>query len=185
AVPAPDGRVAGRGAGAVRMIRGQARREVARCGLLATTLFAASCSHVASRDPDRMCPEISRFALASKQGTVRSVSLSGGWGGEAGALMTNKCIYSGYPPGKVLCEYLMPNTSWEFGERNAMRAVTCLDAKERHDVRRKLEAGAAAFKLTSSLQEVADKSVQVTVEFGHDPHGLTVLTLAATRVGVP
>jgi hypothetical protein len=54
--------------------------------------------------------------------------LRGGWGREApDILVPQACTHGGEDGGKALCAYLLENTTWEFGQLNAKRAVRCLD----------------------------------------------------------
>jgi hypothetical protein len=99
-----------------------------------------------------------------------------------GTLMTHDCTHGGYAPGAALCDYLMPNTSWEFGYRNASRVVACMDADEGEALRRKLETAPADFELRSSLRRVEDKSIRVMVRYRSVPDTALdelTLTLAA------
>ena len=166
----------------------------ARCGVLAATLLAASCAGVATQPvDDRLCEELARFAVATQPGTTSSVKLTAGWGGEPDAgepgmdvLMTKRCEHGGTEHGVALCKYLMPNTSWEFGNRNASRAVACLDANERNALRRKLETAPDDFELASTLRRVDDKSVRVTLRYRSVPDTAhDELVVSVTRAAGP
>jgi hypothetical protein len=152
---------------------------LSRIGLVTASLLAASCSLTSTRASDTMCSEISQFALSSRTDIGHSVTLRGGWGGgKPDTLMTHACTHSGYEPGVRLCEYLVPNTSWEFGDYNAKRAIACLDSKDKDEILAKLDQGNETVELTSSLQRVADKQIQVTVRFGYESNGLSSLTIS-------
>jgi hypothetical protein len=144
--------------------------------------FAASCSTGTMRSQDQMCAEIAKFASAATTGESHAVTLRGGWGGDTpDVLMTHDCQHSGYEPGKSLCAYLLPNTSWEFGHYNAKRAATCLDSPDRQDFIRRMDKDEWPAAITSSLRLLPDKYIQVTVRF--ESNDLSVLTLSAARQG--
>jgi len=144
--------------------------------------LAGSCSIGTPRESDQMCAEISRFASTIKAGESHSVVLRGGWGGDMpNILMTHDCQAFGYGPGNALCAYLVPNTSWEFGQNNAKRAAECLDSSSRQDFIRRLDKYEWPAEIASPLRTSADKDVQVTVSF--ETKELSILTLSAARVG--
>ena len=148
--------------------------------LFSTPLFVASCASAGPRHSDSMCNAIAHFAESAKVSVTRSVTLRGGWGGDTPDLiMTHDCVHSGYEPGKQLCDYLLPNTSWEFGQYNAEVAIACLDSAERRKLIRKLEQDEWPIKVTSSMQQLKDKHILVTVSFSTS--NLSVLILSATR----
>ncbi|WP_457098147.1 hypothetical protein [Lysobacter sp. P5_B9] len=93
--------------------------------------------------------------------------------------MTHDCVHSGYEPGKELCDYLLPNTSWEFGKYNAKDAIACLDTAERRKLIRKLDDDEWPIEVTSSMRQLKDKHILVTVSF--TTSNLSVLILSATR----
>jgi hypothetical protein len=143
--------------------------------------LVVSCSTGTTKEQDQMCSEIARFASATT-GESRSVILRGGWGGDTpDALMTHDCQHFGYEPGKSLCAYLVPNTSWEFGQYNAKRAAACLDSPGRKDFIRRMDKDEWPAEITSPLQLLPDKHIQVTVRF--ESNDLSVLTLSAARQG--
>ena len=70
------------------------------------------------------------FANASAPATAHTVALATAWGptrDHPDSIMYKHCDDGGYAPGKVLCEYLLANTSTEFPQRNYRRALACLD----------------------------------------------------------
>src|SRR6185295_17936196 len=84
-----------------------------------------------------LCPELARFANASRTAGVHRVVLEGGWGdcphsdhenNENGGptMWCQRCEHGGFPAGKALCAYLLENTSWEFPNINLRRALDCL-----------------------------------------------------------
>ena len=148
--------------------------------LLLILPLAGSCSIGATRNQGQMCAEIAKFASMARAGESHSVVLRGGWGGDSpNSLMTHDCQDFGYEPGHALCAYLVPNTSWEFGHYNAKTAAICLDSPDRQDFIRRMDNYERPAEITSSLQLLADKDIQVTVRF--DAKGLSVLTLSAAR----
>lgn len=150
--------------------------------------LTSSCSTGTTKVADLMCVQLAAFAETVEPGQSHSVVLRGGWGGDTqDTLMTHDCKHAGYEPAQVLCEYLVPNTSWEFGSYNAKRAATCLDSADRKDFIRRVEKYELPAEITSSLRALTDKTVQVSVrlEFTR-PSGsrvaeLSVLTLSVTR----
>lgn len=148
----------------------------------------ASCSTGGAKGQDRICTEIATFASTVETGHSRAVVLRGGWGGDApNTLMTHDCLHAGYDPGKALCDYLVPNTSWEFGSYNASRVAQCLDSAERRAFIRRINKHEWPTEMTSSLRLLADKRIQVTVRLeksGTVPgklSDLSVLTLSVER----
>lgn len=148
--------------------------------LLGVLPLVVSCAFGSHNRSDSMCDQIARFAESAQIGVAHSVTLRGGWGGDTpNILMTHDCEHSGYDPGKQLCDYLVPNTSWEFGQYNARSAVACLDSPERRSVIRKLNQDEWPIEITSSMRILKDKRIIVTVRFSTS--NLSVLTLTATR----
>lgn len=85
---------------------------------------------------DALCHELYQYlASASEFAGPSRVILRGGWGGEdQETLMTHDCKFEGSSSGQNFCTYLVPNTSWEFGNYNVARVAQCLmpgDAKNR------------------------------------------------------
>lgn len=109
-------------------------------GLVATVAVALlSCSGFAdARAGDDICTHLAHFAEAVPPVETHTVLLQGGWGALPGPLMRHECIHSGSAPGKVFCDYLLPNSSWETGVRNARRAARCLAPAARDDMLRQL-----------------------------------------------
>lgn len=159
-----------------------------RCFAVLILPVATSCALGVVKRQDRMCAEVAAFAAATFPGQRHSVVLRGGWGGDTpNTLLTHDCKHMGYSPGKVLCEYLVPNTSWEFGNYNAKRVAECLDSPGRHEFVRRVDSYEWPAEMTSSLQLLKDKTIQITVrlESGAREPGsladLSVLTLSAMR----
>ena len=151
-------------------------------GWLLLLLPLASCATGAPKEPDAMCAELAKFASAATTGESHSVVLRGGWGGDTPKiLMTHDCRDFGYEPGKSLCAYLVPNTSWEFGHYNARRAASCLDSSNRRDFIGRIERYEWPTEITSSLQLLTDKNIQVTIRF--EAKDLSILTISAARHG--
>ena len=125
-----------------------------------------SVSASAQKRHDEICSKIADFAASSEPGMSHAIILRGGWGGDTpDTIMTHECSHSGYAPGKKLCAYLLPNSSWEFGVHNAERAAECLDSGDRHRFVEELKAGKEQAEITSSLQLLRDKRVHVTLHF--------------------
>lgn len=107
-------------------------RPGSHCLVLLVLPALSSCTLRAASSEDQLCSRIAAFAASVKPGESHSVVLRGGWGGDTPeTLMTHDCRHFGYAPGKALCAYLLPNTSWEFGSHNASRAAECLDSADR------------------------------------------------------
>lgn len=152
--------------------------------------IATACSVSGTRPGDPLCTELAAFAEATQPGQVNSVTLRGGWGGDTpDTLMTHDCKHSGGGSGMAFCRYLLPNTSWEFGHYNAVRAATCLDSTSRHAFAKRVENYDVPVAITSPMRLLSDKRIQVTVRLENRPPSaeslsqLSVLTLSATRSG--
>ena len=95
---------------------------------LLATLAATGCATPHAIQNDRLCSELSAFVAASSTAKESSVVLRGGWGGDTkDTLMTHDCQFFGSDSGKRFCDYLVQNTSWEFGGHNLNRLATCLN----------------------------------------------------------
>ena len=153
--------------------------KVARITLILTLFVTVSCSTPRPTDVDALCSAMSQFVRASDDGRPHSVTLRGGWGGdEPDVLMTHECMHGGYEPGKVLCAYLVKNTSWEFGGINANRALSCL---RRYGGRWPYPfREVPPLEVTSSIAS-PDQRLRVSIRFvPHDAHGLSVLVISTT-----
>lgn len=103
-------------------------RKLALLSLIALATNACSMARIASGD--RICPELFAFVGGSATDGTSSVVLKGGWGGDTkGVVMTHDCRASGGAAAQRFCDYLVPNTSWEFGENNLKRLATCFADK--------------------------------------------------------
>lgn len=158
--------------------------------LLLILPLAVACSTGTTREQAQMCTEIASFAAVAASGQSHAVVLRGGWGGDSpSTLMTHDCQHSGYAPGKALCAYLLPNTSWEFGSDNAKRVAQCLDSGERQDFVRRVDNYEWPVEITSPLALLMDKRIQVTVRLERTVPAaaglsdLSVLTLSAVCDG--
>ncbi|MEO8802902.1 MAG: hypothetical protein ABI375_06045 [Rudaea sp.] len=137
---------------------------------------------------DLICANLAAFASAAIAGESHSVVLRGGWGGDAkGTIMTHDCQHSGYEPGKKLCIYLLPNSSWEFGAHNAGRALACLDSGDTKRFREQLSSFKSSAVITSSLKLLKDKQALITLRFeppsskATSSVGISTLTITAAR----
>jgi hypothetical protein len=93
--------------------------------------------------------------------------------------MTHDCRDFGYAPGAALCAYLVSNTSWEFGQRNAKRAAACIESRSRGRFSRQLDEGKFPAEITGELQGSGNKDMEIMVSF--DVQQLSLLTLSAAR----
>ena len=150
--------------------------------------LSATCGLAAGNEQDELCSKIAEFAAFSESGVTHAVVLRGGWGGETkDTIMTHDCRHSAYPPGKKLCKYLLPNSSWEFGVRNAERAAACLDSSDRQRFFDELKSDKSEAEITSSLQMLKDKQALVTLRFeqpsmaAKPPSSISVLTISTRR----
>jgi hypothetical protein len=144
----------------------------------------AGCSTTAMEREDRICAELAAFAQATAAAEMHQVVLRGGWGGDSpDALMTHDCTHYGYEPGAEFCAYLIPNTSWEFGSRNAERAATCLASAGPGQFDSASAAG-KDFSLSGRLKSLPSEPVVVTLKLERErpESGLSVLTFSATRL---
>jgi len=149
--------------------------------------LVVSCATHTNSSQDQMCAQLATFASMTKPGESHSITLRGGWGGDTpNTLMTHDCNHSGYEPGKTFCAYLVPNTSWEFGNYNARRAAACLDSSTRYEFIRRMDKYDIPAEITSSMQMLTDKNILVTVRLEAQPPStknlsdLSVLTLTAS-----
>jgi hypothetical protein len=98
------------------------------------SICLAGCAS-ALRSSDTICREIARFANSTTDTSEHRVLLTNRWGDtspEGEFLMYSKrCERGDYEPGKVLCAYLLYNTSAEFPEHNFDRAIRCLGDEKR------------------------------------------------------
>ncbi|RYG97824.1 MAG: hypothetical protein EON58_08810 [Alphaproteobacteria bacterium] len=151
--------------------------------MIFSVIALAGCSTAAMRREDTICAELATFAQATAVGETHQVVLRGGWGGDSpGALMTHDCEHSGYKPGATLCDYLISNTSWEFGSRNAERAAACLVSTEPGQFEAAWAAG-NPFGVSGRLKSVPNGPVVVALklESKSPMSGLSVLTVSATK----
>ena len=125
---------------------------------------------------DALCANLRDFAGSVSLWQSRSVTLRGGWGGDSpGTLMTHSCQHGGYEPGKLFCAYLVPNTSWEFGDYNAKRAAACLDAPHREQFLIAVEQSESLAELQGTLTGAAGSAASVTLRF--EPGDISKLTI--------
>lgn len=153
--------------------------------LVLCTAAVGGCSSGNLRSHDSICTEIAAFAKATPAGETREIVLRGGWGGDTpGVLMTHDCTHGGYASGAQLCEYLIPNTSWEFGSRNATRAAACLLLDESVDFDNAWASGEAT-TVSGRLRDFPGEPVIVSLglEAAGTYSNLSVLTISAARAG--
>ena len=95
--------------------------------------------------------------------------------------MTHECISPDHY-GEKLCEYLLPNSSWEFGVRNAERAADCLNLANRRVFLEALKSDRERVEITSHLQ--AGGGAEVTLRFERSrASSISVLTISVRRNG--
>lgn len=110
-------------------------RTALRWWMLASAAAACLSSGCATlyRASDTMCAEIVRYANSVPSGESREVSLTTDWGGlfqqKADVMAAKRCDHGETEAGKVLCRYLMENTSTEFAQQNLRRALGCLQPR--------------------------------------------------------
>lgn len=150
--------------------------------------FGVSVGSAWATPKDAICSNLAAFASASVTGESRSVVLRGGWGGDTkDTIMTHECRHLGYEPGKKLCAYLLPNSSWEFGVHNAERAAACLDSEDRKRFLEELSSDKSPAEITSPLKLLKDKQVLVTLRFepptatARPPSSISTLTISVAR----
>ena len=133
----------------------------------AVALVASGCSTARVRNSDRICSELSAFVAEGAREGTSSVTLRGGWGGDTkDAVMTHDCRASGGPAAQRFCDYLVPNTSWEIGDRNVSRMATCF------------AESAAAEAMRNAANATDQVAVHATLPVG--PGGSTRVTVTYT-----
>ena len=149
--------------------------------VLGAAIALFGCASIGER-PDPLCANLRQFAGTVPPGQVRSVTLRGGWGGDRPEiLMTHSCEHLGYEPGKLFCAYLVPNTSWEFGQYNAKRAAACLTAPNKGQFLAALEQFKNPAELQGTLATTAAGSAAgVTLRF--EPADISKLTITVSGV---
>ena len=154
------------------------RASTAACYLA----LAAACSTHPARPPDRICQELSSFAESIDAGSTESVLLRGGWGGEMeNILMTHDCDFKQAKHGDSLCQYLVNNTSWEFGNYNLTRIAACLDSDTASKALRVAGDTNAPVTQSSTLLGTDSPTVISVTYVPSDSHGLYRLSLSATN----
>ena len=151
---------------------------------LVTALCAISaCSGMVRKSNDEFCSELNRYlaSTANVAGPSR-VILRGGWGGERPeTLMTHDCRFEGSAGGQSFCAYLIPNTSWEFGNYNISRVAKCLQPGPTRD--RIIAAGESNSNIQISTTVSAAPMIELTIDYANlDKNGLSVLTLQAKPI---
>jgi hypothetical protein len=104
---------------------------------LVLTAFALSACASTQREIDAICPAIAAFANASTDAAVHSVQLTTDWGGtytksedpNEWTMAAKRCEHGGFEPGRVLCDYLIEETSTEFPGINYRRALRCIGVR--------------------------------------------------------
>ena len=139
---------------------------------LALVLQACSgCSFTQEHHVDQICRKIVEFANSTPAGEEHSVVLVGGWGGETpNTLNTHKCTFSGYAAGETFCSYLLPNSSWEFGELNAKRTFACLDSPSEKAALTLLEHDSLSVEANFRTFRGLENGVSLRIEFGPRPN---------------
>ena len=134
-------------------------------------LCCSGCSVARVHDVDLLCGEIVDFANATPVGEEHYVKLVGGWGGERrDTLITHNCMFQGYSPGEKICSYLVPNSSWEFGELNAERAFACLDPTSEKVALSLLKQESLVVEVSADNLPGLEVGVSLRVEFGPRPN---------------
>lgn len=88
-------------------------------------------------EPDDLCPQMAAFANAALDDGSHTVRLTTDWGAlytkpdapDEQLLYAKACEHESYAPGQALCAYLLKNTSTEFAEINASRALRCIGVR--------------------------------------------------------
>ena len=146
---------------------------------LGTVLALTGCASI-GRSRDALCANLRQFASTVQPGQTRSVTLRGGWGGDRPeTLMTHSCEHSGHEPGKLFCAYLVPNTSWEFGQYNAKRAAACLTAPDKEQFLAALEQFENPAELQGTLAAIAAGSA-AGVRLRLEPGRISKLTITVS-----
>ena len=144
---------------------------------IAAAMFGlAGCATLGTR-PDPLCQHLREFAASVPAGETRAISLRGGWGGDSQqTLMTHSCEHGNYPPGKSFCEYLVPNTSWEFGQYNARRAVMCVESSDKKPFIESLDELQGPAELRGTLAGAGIEAPMVLLRY--EPTEISKLTIS-------
>jgi hypothetical protein len=145
----------------------------------------AACVAFPCNAEDAMCEQIQRFASAQKDGLPHSVELLTDWGGiysDKDVIASKQCLHSNYAPGKILCDYLLVNTSTEFAQANLFRALQCISNSPYQSQNDVLPEFLHVRFFSSSVPGVPD-DVGVTLELNSDRNGPPSLKITTERFG--
>jgi hypothetical protein len=140
-----------------------------------------------------MCTQIAKFANSLADGSAHSVELINDWGGPLSqaesqkgdfTLYVKSCNHKGFDPGKVLCAYLMENTSTEFPYNNVRRALLCLNdpTTTRYTAR---DATYAAVNAVSQRALGVHPHVEVGIDYSEERETLTISAQQVKRDAPP
>jgi hypothetical protein len=110
-------------------------REFATSFVVSLVAFGLAGCASSLRSSDMICREVAHFANSVTDTSEHRVLLTNRWGDTSPEgeylLYSKRCERGDYEPGKVLCAYLLYNTSAEFPEHNFERAIRCLGDETR------------------------------------------------------
>ncbi len=107
--------------------------RVFRIGALVSVALVMGACSTLPQERDPLCEEMATYANAGKVDAVHTVRLTTDWGGDflksdapdEQVFYAKSCEHDS-EPGRVLCAYLLENSSTEFAAINYRRALRCL-----------------------------------------------------------
>jgi len=157
--------------------------------VLCASLLGCATPPLVTADP--MCAQIRDFANATQMGAQHSVELVVAWfpaGGGDGRQTVAKadCTDAGYAPGRVLCRYMVQNSSREFPELNVERTLACMGNATDRNILKGLSVRALSGEIEALQMAGIDDDVRLTASFSVDRGGQApVLRIAAQRRRLP
>ncbi|MFT3807466.1 hypothetical protein [Arenimonas sp.] len=135
----------------------------------------------ARKQKDSLCDPLREFAASIGPDEKREIVFSTSWGenfkGESkDVLFAKQCVHGDHGPARKVCDELMGNGSVEFGNYNAMRAITCLAPET--------EFGGSSFERGDFSLDVGneDRGAHISISFDGDKE-IGGMTLRITAEG--
>ncbi len=154
--------------------------------LICIAMATAACTTGRVADDDRICSELSRFVAASSSVQTSSVVLRGGWGGDVkGVLMTHDCRVLGSSAGQRFCDYLVSDTSWEFGGNNLNRLSACLSDSAAAAALRRATDSSQPSVISTTISAASSGSAGLVMNYSPSSKssGLYTLSIAVSHSG--
>lgn len=147
---------------AVREACAAIRRCPPRPFLFLLALASGGCASVSNRDAQSLCGQVASFADTVPPGESRSIKLESAWGhgldDHARLLYEKRCAFGAYPPGDLLCAWLMENTSIEFMSINVRRVLACMPDAQ-------VSAEASEGRASTRRWPGAEDTAEITLSF--------------------